>query len=111
MISCFTTDEGEPRLYITRSASVQSYFTPADDGQSAVLHLVPGFCCDDASFARTVNAVEKCVIAEVARRLDIAEDDVLRQPFATLRRVADAPLPAWYRYAARPKSRTPNRVR
>lgn len=105
MIVSRVADDGEYRIYVTRFASVTTYFT--DNGSGGVtLNVEPGFCSDPQSFERTHASVRDCVLGELARRLAVPVAEVLNQPFAALKDIADPPLAPRYHYARRSRGRT-----
>lgn len=99
IISLVTSDESV-RVYATRHASVVTYFDEAADG-TTVLHVEPGFLAYPDDFARKQDAVAASVLDEIARRLGIFPDEVLRQPFARLAAITDPELPDHYRITTR----------
>lgn len=105
MLMTVCTEQGEQRVYISRFASVVTYFTADDDGGGVTLHVEPGPLAFDCAYARTADAVRQAVIAHVAGRLGVAPAELLAASFATLKELADAPLPAHYRYARRSQNR------
>lgn len=104
MIVSRTHECGEDRVYVTRFASVATYFTPRRNG-GVTLHVAPGFFTDPATFARVVADVELAVLREVGVRLGVAPEDVAAQSFEVLNRIVDPELPEHYRYARRSKNR------
>lgn len=94
------------RIWVTRFATVGTYFTANDDGDGVILHVEPGFTAYTPQFEAIKDDVREAVIAEIAGRLNIAPDDVFRQSMAALRAVADPDLPSEYRYARRSKNRS-----
>lgn len=105
MIITRTLDEGEDRVYVTRFASVATYFTASEDDTGVVLHVEPGLFSDPATFARSAHDVELAALREVGVRLGVPPEDVSRQSFAALKRIADPELPEHYRYARRSKNK------
>lgn len=105
MLITTATEDNVEKVYVNRFGSVVCYFTAARRGVE--LNVEPGMYTYPAAFAQDGPAMGACVMALVAARLGISEDEVLRQPFSALKRIADPPLPNRYRYA----SRSPNRRR
>lgn len=101
-----THDQDRPdRIWVTQFATVGTYFTANDEGDGVILHVEPGFTAYPPHFEAIKDDVRDAVIAEIAARLNISPDDVLRQSMAALRAVADPDLPSEYRYARRSKNR------
>lgn len=106
MIVTVDQDNGIERVWMTRFASVTTYFTREREGEGIELHIEPGFAADPVVVARIAHDVRAAVIDEVAQRLGIAPDMVFQQPFLALKKVADPALHADYRYARRSKNRS-----
>lgn len=105
MLITYTTDEGSERIYLTRFSSVCCYIEPeADDARTLRLRVEPGFSAYGPEFERNRDAVAAAALNEVAARLGIGPDEVLQQPFARLKSIADPELPPQYRYARRSKN-------
>lgn len=103
MIVNIDREEGEERIYVTRFASVISYFTAAEKGVS--LNVIPGHTCYASEFERARDEVRACVLAEIAARLGTEPGQVCQCSMGELRKIADPELPKRYRYARRRDNR------
>ena len=104
MLMTHVIENGEERIYLTRCASIESYFT--DEGEGVVaLHIEPGFYTYPPEFERNKDAVRDAVLADVASRLGIPVSEVLTQAFRALKAITVPPLPEHYRYARPKKTR------
>lgn len=109
MIVTHTVEDGQERIYFTRYASIESYFT--DDGEGGVaLHLVPGFCAYLPEFERNKPALREAILADAAQRLMVEPDQVLAQPMKRFKQILTPALAAHYRFARRPKERNASRA-
>ena len=104
MLTLVQGHDGTERLYAARGFSVAAYFTESEDGGVA-LHAEPGVACYPEFFAALKDDVRAAALAEAARRLNIAPDDVLKHAYAELRTIAEPELAPEYRYASRTGNR------
>ncbi|MFD0986155.1 hypothetical protein [Methyloligella solikamskensis] len=100
-----SNENGEQRVYISRFASVVTYFTSDEEGGGVVLHVEPGHLAFASEFDRNAELVRMAVIADVAGRLDIDPRQLLAMRFEQIKELADPPLPEHYRYARRSQNR------
>lgn len=108
MIFTVADEPGSKRVYVTRYASVVSYFS--DDGEGGVkLTIEPGFAAYMPDFERAAPDMYLYILHETARRLSIHVTLVLRQSFKTIASIADPELPGYYRFAKRYRERAPQR--
>ena len=105
MIISATREEGIERVYVTRFASVLSYFTANDEGGGVRLHVEPGLTTYPSEFHRQKAGVRDAVLAEIAGRLGISMETVLQTCLSDLKKIADPELPEHFRYARRSKNR------
>lgn len=94
-------DEHLDRIYVTRFASIITYFSEGEGG-GMELHVQPGLFAYGPQFERDNDAVREAVLAEAARRLGVEPDAVLAQPYKHLKGCVDPDLDPYYRFA--PKS-------
>lgn len=105
MLMTFARDDDAPdRIYMTRHATVVSYFAESDDG-SVVLVTEPGFVAYPTAYALAEPAVRRAALEEAARRLATTVENVVACSFADLKKVCDPELPRHYRYASRSRGR------
>lgn len=105
MIITACREEGIDRVYVTRFASITTYFTEDEESGGVMLHVEPGLFSYPSEFLRHKDAVRAVILSDVAQRLGVGEQDVLRQSFSSLKEIADPVLPEHYRYAKRTKNR------
>jgi len=105
MLITHIMEDGEARIYVTRFASIVSYFTENPSRNGVTLHIEPGLLAYPADFERSRDALHSDVVSFVSQRLNISTEDLLKQPFRTLRDAADPAIADCYRYARRSKNR------
>lgn len=93
------SDDGELRLYASRTSSVVAYFTEDGDG-GALMRLEPGWLAyPDQISTGAYMGIRAAVLEDVATRLSCEAHEVERHSFGQLLAVAD-PLPNmqhhWY---------------
>lgn len=106
MLMTAALEDGERRVYVTRFASVVSYFTPAESGEGIDLIIEPGHLTFPSDFERNKKAVRESILDFVSLRLCVLADDVLKLPLKHLEKIADPALPDHYKYARRSKNRS-----
>lgn len=105
MLISVCTESGEQRVYVSRFASVITYFTSDEDGSGVVLHTEPGLMAWPCEYERNVDAVRQATIDHVAGRLGIDPAELFSLSLKVLKDIADPMLPEHYRYARRSKNR------
>ncbi|ODA66043.1 hypothetical protein A7A08_03057 [Methyloligella halotolerans] len=105
MLISLCTELGEQRVYITRFASVLSYFTADEDTGGVTLHTEPGLMAWPSEYERNVEAVRQAIVASVAERLGVDPTRLFSVSMAALKEIAAPELPEHYRYARRSKNR------
>lgn len=100
------SDDGELRLYATRTSSVVAYFTEDGEGGS-VMRLEPGWLAyPEHILTAAYMGVRSAVLEEVSKRLSCEAHEVERHTFGQLMAIAD-PLPKmqhhWYGRSRQPK--------
>lgn len=99
-------EDGKRRVYVTRFASVVSYFAPAESGEGTDLIIQPGHLTFPSDFERNKDAVRHSILDYVSLRLGVLPDDVTTLPLKHLEQIADPALPDHYKYARRSKNRS-----
>lgn len=88
LLSLATNDRGDERIVVLPFGSVVIYFTPSRTGQLELL-VEPGAVAFPEEFERHREGVRAAVLAEAAKRLGVAESEVLCQTMQRLKAVAD----------------------
>lgn len=100
MLITAAIENRQERIYVTRFASVISFFTRDEtDPERAVLNLEPGMLAYPAAFDEAADHVRQAVLAFIADRLGIAIEQVLTISFEALKDICDPDLADHYRYA------------
>ena len=86
-----TNSHGDERVVVLPFGSVCSFFTSDASGEGIQLHVAPGALAI-ASSEHEQAAVREAVIVEVASRLQVSPEELLRQPLAMLKGVSDRSL-------------------
>ena len=86
-----TNSHGDERVVVLPFGSVCSFFTSDASGEGIQLHVAPGALAI-ASSEHEQAAVREAVISEVAGRLQVSPEELLRQPLAMLKGVSDRSL-------------------
>jgi len=105
MVMSLSIENGEQRIYMSRFASVVTYFTSDEESGGVVLHVEPGHLAFASEFDRNAGLVREAVLVEVAGRLGVDTVQLLAVPFEQIKELADPPLPEHYRYARRSQNR------
>jgi hypothetical protein len=95
----------EHRVYVTRFASVVSYFTSDEESGGVTLHTEPGLMTWPSEYERSVDSVRQAIIEHVATQLQIDPSQLFSVSFKDLKAIAVPDLPEHYRYARRTKNR------
>jgi len=100
MLITKTVENNQERIYVTRFASVVTYFTRDErDPDRATLCIEPGLFAYPETFAQAADHVRTDILDFVAGKLGIAAQQVLTLPFAALLSICEPELPDFYRYA------------
>lgn len=107
LLTAETTLNGERRVYFTSHASVVSFITEDDNGDTMASAHPGDFAFPSVTTAEVCAAVRNAMLEEVARRLHCRPDQVLQYSFADIELLAD-PLPRQrHHWAGRAKGRRP----
>jgi len=101
MLLTATREAGELRVYVTRFASVVTYFTEDASTGGMKLYVEPGFISIPSEVERLAPYVREAALEEAARRLEVSPAEVLTLSLNALRERADPDVPEYYRYASR----------
>ncbi len=92
LLSLATNDRGDERIVVLPFGSVVTYFTPSPTGQLELL-VEPGAIAFPDEFERHREGVRAAVLAEAARRLGVAESEVLCQTMHRRNQIAPTTRP------------------
>jgi hypothetical protein len=108
LLTASDPNSNDERVYFTRLGTVVSYVEPTPDGHGLRAIVEPGPLAFPQAFAMAAEGVRTAMIAEIARRLGIPADTVLRQSILAVTSVTDAPYEQanpWSQFRRRPRAR------
>jgi hypothetical protein len=106
LLTASDPNSNDERVYFTRLGTVVSYVESTPDGRGLRAIVEPGPLAFPEAFAVAAEGVRSAMIAEIATRLGVPPDTVLRQSILAVFSVADAPYQQpnpWSQFRRRPR--------